>query len=86
MIDIRNTSLCWPLQIEYPAVLKKTMCFLGVKHYPSPSPLGPTNGSEGGKTGGLGERGHPELGQVAIPGFRIRGLRWGAGKSVCGTF
>lgn len=52
VIDIHNTSPARPLQIEYPAVLKKTMCFRGAKYNPSPSPLGLRNGSEGGKTGG----------------------------------
>lgn len=27
VIDIHNTSLARPLQIEYPAVLRKTVCF-----------------------------------------------------------
>lgn len=52
VIDIHNTSLARPLQIEYPAVLKKTMCFSGAKYNPSPSQLGLQNGSEGGKMGG----------------------------------
>lgn len=72
VIDIHNTSLARPLQIEYPAVLKKTMCFWGAKYNPSPSPLGPRNGSEGGKTGGRRVR----RGVMGLPGFHIRDV-WG---------
>lgn len=70
VIDIHNTSPTRPLQIEYPAVLKKTMCFWGVKYYPSPSPLGLRKGSEGGKT-----RGWRVLWRgKGLPGFHIRGV------------
>lgn len=72
VIDIHNTSTARPLQIEYPAVLKKTMCFWGAKYNPSPSPLGPRNGSEGGKTGGL----RVGWGVMGLPGFHIREV-WG---------
>ena len=68
VIDIHSTSPARPLQIEYPAVLKKTMCFWGAKYNPSPSPLGLRNGSEGGKTGGRRAR----LGVMGLPGFHIR--------------
>lgn len=68
VIDIHNTSLARPSQIEYPAVLKKTERFWGAKCNPSPSPLGPRNGSKGGKTGGR----RAAWGVMTLPGFHIR--------------
>lgn len=68
VIDIHNTSPARPLQIEYPAVLKKTVCFWGAKYNPSLSPSGPRNGSKGGKMGGR----RAAWGVMRLPGFHIR--------------